>query len=174
MHLLLQARSAHCPTLPPDCAAIARNQYAVWGCLQAGHRTHLWSTGTTPPAIRRPGHCARQNPPRPIYRKFVPGTDQLAVIAAVYAVADQGAQSFGDAPLMLDRKVRNAAPRIQPIWCDNRMGRANINTLRAASAIVADRCIHSYGHIGIYFAQKEHGASLTRKQQCMLAAPAKP
>ena len=54
----------------------------------------------------------------------VPRAHELAVVAAIDAISDQRAQRFGDAAGELDRQVRDAAPRIELVRCDDRTGRA--------------------------------------------------
>ena len=48
-------------------------------------------------------------------RVLVPRADELAVVAAVDAVADQRPQLERDRPVVLDRQVGDAAPRIEPV-----------------------------------------------------------
>jgi hypothetical protein len=112
-HLLWRERLVHYPGLPPDCAATARNRYLISGCLQAGHRTPLWPTGITRPTICHPGHCARQNPPQ----SYLPQICSRGRSAGSHRSHKRGCQSedagFQVCSLMLNRKVRNAALRVQ-------------------------------------------------------------
>src|SRR3954471_11026064 len=66
----------------------------------------------------------------------VPRTDELAVVAAVYAVADEGAQLFRDRALVLDREIRDAAARVELVGAADRPGRAHIDAALATAAAV--------------------------------------
>src|SRR6185312_12464092 len=59
-------------------------------------------------------------------RKFVPGADKLAIIAAIYPITDQRPQELGNTALMFDSKIRNTTSRIQPIGRYDRLRRADI------------------------------------------------
>lgn len=71
--------------------------------------------------------------------KLVPGADKLAVVATKNAVADAFAQVFGDAALMLDGQITDAAARIQPVGGDDGLCRANVDAAAATAAMVAGR-----------------------------------
>ena len=62
---------------------------------------------------------------RAALRVLVPGTHQLAVVAAVDAVAQRRAQLDGDGTGVLDRQVRDAAPRVEPVRRDDGARRAD-------------------------------------------------
>src|ERR1700735_5733283 len=56
--------------------------------------------------------------------ELVPGTDQLAVIATVDAIADRAAKFFGNTAGQLNRQIGDAAPRIETIGRDEGAGGA--------------------------------------------------
>ena len=60
--------------------------------------------------------------------KPVPGTDQLAVITAIYPVADGRAVFNRDRAVKLNRQVSDAASGIKLIRGDNGGGRAGFKT----------------------------------------------
>ena len=51
----------------------------------------------------------------PLARELVPRADRQAIVAAVDAIADRGAQLRRDRPLVLDRQIGDAAARVEPI-----------------------------------------------------------
>src|SRR6185437_2665267 len=54
--------------------------------------------------------------------EFVPGTDELTVIAPEDAVADGRPQLDGNRALVLDGEIGDAAPCIELVWRDNGSG----------------------------------------------------
>jgi tRNA threonylcarbamoyladenosine biosynthesis protein TsaE len=106
--------------------------------------------------------------------EFVPGADQLAVVAAVDAVADQRAQFERDRPGVLDCQVGNAAPRVQPVRRNDGLRGAHGYAGAAAAAVRRDGLAGRQGHVNIDFAQKKHRAGFAVQQQGVLAAPALP
>src|SRR3954465_8459657 len=66
----------------------------------------------------------------------VPRTDELAVVAAVDAVADEGAQLFRDCALVLDREVRDAAARVELVGAADGLRRAYVDAAAAGPAAV--------------------------------------
>ena len=80
----------------------------------------------------------RQVRPRPQLRfpaglgEAVPGADRQAVVAAVDAVADCGAQVVRDRTAVLDREVGDAAGSIQPVGRGEGVGGADAQAARAA------------------------------------------
>ena len=98
-----------------------------------------------------------------VLRKFVPRADRQAIVAAIDAVSDRFAEFTRDRALVLDGQIGNAAPRIDSVRCEECMGRANVETTRAAAAIVA------FGFIGIEF---QRGEDRSEKQpRAKFAAP---
>src|SRR5580704_17438323 len=57
-------------------------------------------------------------------REFDPGADELAVVAAIDAIADGAAKFHRDGALELDGEIGDAAPCIQPIGRDDGAGGA--------------------------------------------------
>lgn len=72
----------------------------------------------------------------------VPRTDQLAVIAAVNAVAHERSQGFGNGAFVLDGEVADAQPRVEPIGRDDGLGRTDIDAGPATAAMGGDRLVH--------------------------------
>ncbi len=72
--------------------------------------------------------------------KFVPGADQLAIVATVDAVADQRAQVRRDRAGMLDGQVGDASPRIKPVGRDDRLRGAKVDAGLAAAAVCGRGC----------------------------------
>ena len=66
----------------------------------------------------------------PGLRELVPRADREAIVAAIDAVAHQRAQLARDRTLVLDRQVRDAAPRIEPVGRGKRIGRADVEAGR--------------------------------------------
>ena len=62
----------------------------------------------------------------------VPRADGEAIVAAIDAVADRLAEFVRDRPLMLDRQVGDAAPRIEPVGRREGVGRAGVQAGAAA------------------------------------------
>ncbi len=104
----------------------------------------------------------------------VPGTDQLAVITAVDAVAEQRSQFIGNAAFVFNSEIGDAASGIHHIGLDNGRSRTDIETGPATAAMVANGLIRRQRQIGIEFAEKEPGAGGAVKNIAVLADPAKP
>src|SRR5258705_513766 len=66
----------------------------------------------------------------------VPRTDELAVVAAVHAVADERAQFFRDGAFVLDREVRDAAARVELVGAADRLRRAHVDAAPAGPTSV--------------------------------------
>ena len=71
--------------------------------------------------------------------EFVPGADELTVVAAIDAVADQRPQFQRDRAVVFDGEIRDAAARIQPVWRHDGAGRAGVDAGAAGTAVVGDR-----------------------------------
>ena len=104
----------------------------------------------------------------------VPGTGELAIVAAVDAVADGGAQCCGNFARVFDGEIRNAAARVQPVGGDNGAGGAGAQTGGAGAAMVGRRLrrVDGQRQVGENFAQKEKRTEFAPDEQRVLAAPA--
>src|SRR5580700_1443031 len=96
--------------------------------------------------------------------ELVPGTHQLAVVAAVDAVAKCRAQFLRYRTLQFDREVGNTAARIQAIGCDDGAGRAGGNACRTGAAMGAGGLINRQRRIGVDLSEKEPRACITSNQ----------
>src|SRR5947209_12937326 len=103
--------------------------------------------------------------------KLVPRTNRQAIVAAENPVADQRAQFVRDRPLVLDRQVGDAAPRIEPVRRRKSIGRARVEAAAALAAMVALGGIRSERQAEIDLAKKQPGAELARHQIGVLALP---
>ncbi len=74
-------------------------------------------------------------------RKAVPRADQLAVIAAVDAVANQRPEFGRNRSLQLNRQVGDAASGINGIGLNNGPGRTDRHAGHALSAVLLDRFV---------------------------------
>ena len=104
--------------------------------------------------------------------KLVPGAGQLAVVAAINAVADQRAKRQGDGPGVFDRQVGNTAPRVQPVRCDDGLRGAHGDAGTAAAAVTGGGLCGRQGQVDIDLAEEKHGPGVTAEQQRVFAAPA--
>src|ERR1051326_5923949 len=68
--------------------------------------------------------------------ELVPRAHREAIVAAEDAVADQRAQFLRDRPLMLDREIGDAAPRIELIGGRKGICRAAIEAAPASTAMI--------------------------------------
>ena len=68
--------------------------------------------------------------------KPVPGTDELAIVTTIDAIADHGTKLFRDRSLQFNCQVGNAASCIHFIGTNDCLCWTNINTGRASSAVV--------------------------------------
>src|SRR5512135_1368580 len=85
----------------------------------------------------------------------VPRTDQLAVVAAIDAVADERAQLDGDAALEFDGEVGDATPRVELIRCSDGLGWADVDAGMAGAAVVLFRRVGRQRQVDVYLAQEE-------------------
>ena len=69
-------------------------------------------------------------------RKFVPRADELAVVAAVDAVADGLAKLHRDGGFEFDGEIADAFARIEAMRAGDGLGGANVNAGRARPAMV--------------------------------------
>ena len=107
------------------------------------------------------------------FGEFIPRADQLAVIAAENAVADGRAEFLGDAALMLDGQITDAATRIQTVWCNDGAGRTDVDAARAGSSMpLRGQCRAAQLEVRIDFSEKKPGAFVLVDQAGVLADPA--
>jgi tRNA threonylcarbamoyladenosine biosynthesis protein TsaE len=102
----------------------------------------------------------------------VPRAGQLAVVAAVDAIAELLSQGLGNLVLEFDREVGDTQPCIEPVGCSDRRSRTRIDAGRAAAAMVGDRRVGSQRQVGEQFTKEEIRSRLAIQQQGVLAAPA--
>src|SRR6185436_2793857 len=88
-------------------------------------------------------------------REAVPGTDHLAVVAAVDAIADQRPQLLGNGALVLDGEVRDAAPRVELVRTADRLRRADVDAALAAPAMVFFFLIDGKRQVAVDLAEEE-------------------
>ena len=106
--------------------------------------------------------------------EFVPWTDRQAIVAAIDAVAHQRAQFARDGALVLDGEIGDAAPRIEPVWRRESVGRADVEAGVAGAAMIARRRVGRQIERGEDGAEEQPGAELERNQIGVLALPAQP
>ena len=68
--------------------------------------------------------------------ELVPGADGEAIVAAIDAVADGGAELAGYRALVLDGQVGDAAARVELVGRRKRVGRTDVETAPAVAAVV--------------------------------------
>src|SRR5207248_2613944 len=107
-------------------------------------------------------------------RELVPRTHELAVVAAVDAIADRPAQLDRNGAVVLDGEIGDAAPRIQPPGGDDRTGGAGRDARLAAAAVGAGALIDGQRQVRQDLAEKEPRAPLARDEVGVLADPAEP
>ncbi len=105
-------------------------------------------------------------------RKFVPGTDQLAIVAAVNAVAEQWPQFERNAAAQFDGEIGNAASRVELLRADDGLRGAYFNAAHARAAMIGRRRVHRQGQVGEQLAEKKPGARTRIEQVGVLADPA--
>ena len=105
-------------------------------------------------------------------RVLVPRARQLAVVAAVDAVAHRGAEFLGNRTVVLDRQVADAAPRIEPVGRDDGLRGAHVDARRAAAAMRVEPLGERQRQVEVDLAQKEHRTRLAVQRERVLAAPA--
>ena len=88
-------------------------------------------------------------------RKLVPRAYELAVVAAVDAVADGGAQLDRDAAVVLDRQISDAAARVELLRRNDRLRRTGRDAGAAAAAVSTRRRIHRQRQVSQDLAQEE-------------------
>src|SRR5690349_10122782 len=106
--------------------------------------------------------------------ELVPWADRETIVAAEDAVADQRAQFLRDRPLMLDRQIRDAAPRIELIGGRKGICRAAIEAAPASTAMIFLPDIRFELEAQIDLAEKQPGAVFARHEVRVLALPTDP
>ena len=104
--------------------------------------------------------------------KAVPGAGQLAVVAAVDAVADERAQGFRDAAVVFDGEIGDAAAGVEPVGRHDGPGGAGRETGAAAAAVVDPRRVWGQDELRVDDPEKKPGAGLPVDQVGVLADPA--
>lgn len=79
--------------------------------------------------------------------KAVPGTDQLAVIAPINAIADEGAQRFRYRSIVLDGQVGDATACIQLVRGKDCLGGADVQAGATGTAVIGSRWIGFQGEV---------------------------
>ena len=72
-------------------------------------------------------------------RELVPRADREAIVAAIDAIAHQRPQVARDRALVLDREIRDAAPRIETVGRRKRGRRADVEAGAADAAVIRAR-----------------------------------
>ena len=103
--------------------------------------------------------------------KFVPRANQLAVVAAIDAVADQGAQFQRDRTWVFNGEVRNATARIEPVGRNNGLGWADVDAGRTAAAMRVHGTAGRQHQVEVDLAQEKQGAGFAVQHQRVFAAP---
>ena len=119
--------------------------------------------GLTPAEQRRKLRCVEPMPGREVrfrcwLRILVPGTEELAVIAAVDAISHRLAEFDRDRVFQLDGEIRDAAPRIKFVRADDGLRRTDVDARRAGSAMGGNRCVDGQFQVRKDLAQEEPGA----------------
>ena len=104
-------------------------------------------------------------------RIAIPGTDDLTVIAAIDPMTEGLPENHGDTAWMFDGQVGNTAARIKDIRCNDRRGRADIDTGRTATTMILDRIIDGERKIRKDFPDKEIRTRVTLNEIGMLSHP---
>src|SRR3954470_2779598 len=92
-------------------------------------------------------------------REAVPGTDELAIVAAVDSIADERPQLLRYRALVLDREVGDAAPGVELIRTGNGPRRADVDAALARAAVLRCGGIDRQRQVGVDLAQEKPGAA---------------
>ena len=106
--------------------------------------------------------------------EFVPRTHELAIVAAVDAVADGVAQLERNRARKLDGEIGDAAPRIQSIGRDDGARGAGRQARTAGSAVRCARLIHRQREAQIDLADEEIRSGSAIDEVGVLADPPEP
>src|SRR5690606_3952455 len=93
-------------------------------------------------------------------RELVPGAEQLAVVAAVDAVADGLAELERDRAGILDGEIGNAASRIEPVGRDDGLRGTDLHAAAARAAMGDFRFVGGQVEIGVQLAEEEPRARI--------------
>src|SRR5215204_2638165 len=104
-------------------------------------------------------------------RELVPGTKELAIVAAEDAVADSRPQVFRDRPLELDRQVGDAAARVELVRRDDGLRGAHVEASSTRPTALSDGDVWLERQIRIQLANQKPRA-VAIEQVRMLADPA--
>src|SRR5205085_5782493 len=104
--------------------------------------------------------------------EFVPRADRQAIVAPEDAVADRRPQLIGDRALVLDRQIRDAAPRIEPVGSREGGGRAGVEAAATLAAMVGFRRVGIEREAEINLTEKQPGAEFAVHPIGLLALPA--
>src|SRR5271170_5950099 len=107
-------------------------------------------------------------------RKLVPRTYQLAIIAAVDAIADGAAKLNGNRSAELNGQVGNAASSVKTVRCDDGTGRAGGHAGATRAAVRAALAVDGQFQVEVDLAQKKIGSGVAIDQIRMLADPPQP
>ncbi len=105
-------------------------------------------------------------------RVAIPRADQLAVVAAVDAIADRTAELLGDRTVELDREIGDAASRIEFVGRHDRACRAGLDARGTAAAVRGNGLIDGQRQVREDLAEEEPRAVVTVEQVGVLADPA--
>ena len=106
--------------------------------------------------------------------ELVPRADRQAVVAAIDAVADRRPQRARDVPLVLDRQVGDAAPRIELVGRREGLGGADVEAGPAGAAMVALRRVGRKIEVAEDGTEEQPRPEAPRHQVGVLALPAEP
>jgi len=104
---------------------------------------------------------------------MIPGTDILANVAAKNPIAHSLPQRFGNGLAEFNGEVADAATAVQYIRCNERIGRAGVETCRTRTTVVGLLgWIVVEFHIGEQGGQKKPTAGLSIEEQTVFTNPA--
>src|SRR5690625_240140 len=104
--------------------------------------------------------------------EFVPGADELAVVAAEDAVADRGPQLLRDGAFVFDGEVGDAAAGVEAVGRGDGPGGADVDAAGAAAAVGGRRLVHRQREIKVDLAEEEPRAPVAIDEAGVLADPA--
>ena len=105
-------------------------------------------------------------------QRGVPGAGVLAVVAPEDPVAELFLDRVGDRTAVLDRPVRQASARVEQSGCDERVGRARLETADAGAAPLGDRIVGGDVQIRYDFGEEKERPELGVDQAAVLPDPA--